>query len=132
MGAKYRKSKKIGNSSRITATSKSVGVSTGGKNVRISVNSKGGTGISFRIPGTNIRFRKYSRGSNSLLVGSLIMLFVYILQFIAWISLICLFIFWWIIKYTVLGTVWLYKKIFEICKSAFIKLKNKKEKSNDL
>lgn len=124
MGFQYRRSKKIGDNTRVNVSTRSVGVSTGTRNMRVSVNSRGGVGYSFRIPGTNIRFRKYSRKSGSAATGLLIMCVVYICQFIAWLIILTPFLVWYVIKYTFLGLFWIYKKIFQAIKNIFMRLKN--------
>ena len=124
MGIQYRKSKKVGKNTRINVSTKSVGISTGTKNMRVSVNSRGGVGYSFRVPGTNIRFRKYSRKSGSAVTGLFIMCMVYTCQFFGWLIVLAPVLSWYIIKYTCLVIFWFYKKIFELLKNLFIRLKN--------
>ncbi|HOB29851.1 MAG TPA: DUF4236 domain-containing protein [Bacillota bacterium] len=59
MGFSFRKSKKIGKNTRINLSKSGVSLSTGVKGARVSVNKKG-TRKTFSIPGTGIRYTKYS------------------------------------------------------------------------
>lgn len=124
MGFYHRKSKKVGQNTRVNVSTRSVGISTGTQNMRVSVNSRGGVGYSFRIPGTNIRFRKYSRKSGSAVTGLLMLCMVYLCQFFAWLIILAPVMVWYIIKYTCLGIFWFYKKIFELLKNLFMQLKS--------
>lgn len=57
MGWNFRKSKSLGKNSRLNIGKKSMGISTGIKGARISVNSKGRAGFSISAPG-GFRYRK--------------------------------------------------------------------------
>ena len=58
MGLTYRISKNIGGGSRLNVGKKSVGFSSGTKGARVSINSRGQSGVSLGIPGTGFRYRK--------------------------------------------------------------------------
>ena len=52
------------------------------------------------------------------------MCMVYTCQFFGWLIVLAPVLSWYIIKYTCLGIFWFYKKIFELLKNLFIRLKN--------
>lgn len=101
----------------MNAGKKSIGVSSGIKGARFSVNSKGRAGISLSIPGTGIRYRKSIKiGSGGLIAG--------ICNFLIGLFQIAFLLTWWVFKlviwlmcvmviYTYRGIVFLVKKIAE-------------------
>lgn len=71
MGWSFRKSKSLGKNSRMNIGKKSIGVSTGVKGARISVNSKGRAGISITAPG-GFKYRKsFKIGGGGIIKGIL-------------------------------------------------------------
>ena len=91
MGFTYRRSKNIGSGVRLNTGKKSVGLSSGVKGIRASVNSKGRAGISLSIPGTGIRYRKSIKiGHGGLLAG--------VCNFFIGLFQIGFLLTWWILK----------------------------------
>ena len=116
MGLQYRKSKSLGGGSRLNVGKKSVGVSSGVKGARVSVNSSGRAGISLSIPKTGIRYRKSIKiGSGGLLAG-IVNFFIGMIQIallLAWWVLKLVIWFWYaLIVYACRGVKYLFRKIF--------------------
>lgn len=65
MGFRFRKSKQILPGVKLNFSSKSVGVSLGGKHARVSLNSSGRKTYSASIPGTGISYVKTSKGKQT-------------------------------------------------------------------
>lgn len=65
MGLRFRKSIKLGNSTKLNIGKKSVGMSVGGKGARYTVNSSGRRTKSFGIPGTGLSYVSTSGGRKS-------------------------------------------------------------------
>lgn len=70
MGLRFRKSIKLGKGVKLNLSTKSVGLSVGGKGAHFSVNSKGRKSATFGIPGTGLSYttsssRKSKRKSSS-------------------------------------------------------------------
>ena len=128
MGWSFRKSKSLGKSSRLNIGKKSIGVSTGVKGARVSVNSKGRAGISISAPG-GFEYRKsFKIGGGGIIAGILsvflalgwgmVLLTIWVLKWACYVwFLICKWIFIGIRSlciYTYEGIVFLFKKIFEL------------------
>lgn len=125
MGLQFRKSKNIGAGTRINIGKKSVGVSSGMKGARFSINSKGRAGISLSIPGTGLRYRKSIKiGSGGLLSG-ICNLFIALFQ-------ITLLLTWWIFKVVIwlicIMVIYAYRGIVFIVKLLISKFRKKEEK----
>ncbi len=117
MGFTYRKSKNLGSGVRLNTGKKSIGVSSGIKGARFSVNSKGRAGISLSIPGTGLRYRKsFKIGSGGLFAGIcnfLIGLFQIMFLLILWIFKLIIWLMCVIAIYTYRGMIYLLKKAVE-------------------
>lgn len=121
MGFTYRKSKNLGNGTRLNIGKKSVGLSAGTKGARVSVNSKGRVGISLGIPGTNFRYRKVmnpKKGSVGL-ISAIVNLTWWLLVASVWICCIICIYFWRLM-------VFLCKKLFDLTKKIVEKFRQKK------
>lgn len=120
MGFTYRKSKSLGNGTRLNIGKKSVGLSAGTKGARVSVNSKGRVGISLGIPGTNFRYRKImnSKKKSGGLISAIVNLTWWLLVASVWICcMICIY-FWKLM-------VFLLKKIIVLVKIIVEKFRQK-------
>lgn len=120
MGFQYRKSKKIGNNTRLNVSNKSVGISTGVKGASFSVNSKGRSSINLSIPGTGFRYRKVF-GKNNASTGIIMFCVMGFMNLMIYFMQVCFILTWWMLKvgiwlmyYFCLGT-------WKICKFTFQK-----------
>lgn len=124
MGFQFRKSKNIGAGTRLNVGKKSVGISSGVKGARFSVNSKGRAGISLSIPGTGIRYRKSIKiGSGGLISG--------ICNFLIGLFQIAFLLTWWVFKLVIwlmyIMVIYTYRGIAYLVKKAAEKFRKKKE-----
>ena len=124
MGWNYRKRVRLNSGSTLNIGKKSIGVSGGVKGARIGLNSSGRMHFSLSIPGTGIRFTKYSKKNGgiisifcSALVWMLIQMFKLTLIFTYWIILGLFMLF----KWTFIGICRLFTCIFSGIRKSFQK-----------
>ena len=109
MGWSFRKSKSLGKNSRLNIGKKSMGISTGVKGARISVNSKGRAGFSISAPG-GFRYRKsFKIGGGGIVAG--------ILSFFLTLG-------WWMVLLTIWALKWGCYLWFMICKWLYIGIRS--------
>lgn len=127
MGFTYRKSKNIGSGVRLNTGKKSVGLSSGVKGARVSVNSKGRAGISLSIPGTGIRYRKSIKVGHGGFLAGLCNFFIAFFQ-------IGFLLTWWLLKLVLwlmyVLAVYAYRGISFLVRSVISKLR-KRETSGE-
>lgn len=109
MALSFRKTKKISDHTNLNVNKKSVGVSTGVKGARVSLNSRGKSRVSLSIPGTGIRYTKAIDGGT----GALMMLFAAIINMMIF-----------IVKASVLLVIWIFKLIIWAIRSLFYLVSN--------
>lgn len=122
MGFQYRKSKNLGGGMRMNVGKKSVGLSSGVKGARVSVNSKGRVGLSLGIPGTNFRYRKVmsAKKGGGGFIAAIVNFTWWLLVAMVWLCcMICIY-FW---KFMV----FLGKQLFKLVKKAVAKFRKEKE-----
>ncbi len=112
MGVNFRKRISMGNGTSLNVGKKSVGISGGVKGARIGINSSGRAHFSLSIPGTGIRFTKYSRKSSGVIATCvsafgwmLMQIFKLTMIFTYWI--LCLI--WMMFKWIFIGAYRLFK-----------------------
>lgn len=109
MGIQFRKSKKIGNNTRMNVSNKSIGVSTGIKGARISTNSKGRSSINLSIPGTGLRYRKtFSAKKGGGIIGLVSLMTIGFINLMIYLCYVSFILAWWFIKIII----WLFYKFF--------------------
>lgn len=121
MGFTYRKSKNLGGGVRLNTGKKSVGLSSGIKGARVSVNSKGRVGLNLGIPGTNFRYRKVmsAKKGGGGFIAAIINLTWWLMVAMVWLCcMICLY-FW---KFLV----FLGKKLFSLIKTVIENFQQKR------
>lgn len=120
MGFTYRKSKNIGSGVRLNTGKKSVGLSSGVKGARVSVNSNGRAGISLSIPGTGIRYRKSIKVGHGGLLAGVCNFFIALFQ-------IGFLLTWWLLKLVLwlmyVIAVYAYRGISFLVRSAISKMR---------
>lgn len=121
MGFTYRKSKNLGGGVRMNVGKKSVGLSSGVKGARVSVNSKGRVGLSLGIPGTNFRYRKImSAKKGGGFIAAIVNLTWWLLVAMFWLCcIICIYL--WKLM------VFLGKQLFNLVKEVAAKFCKEKE-----
>lgn len=130
MSLYYRKSKNIGNGTRLNINKKSVGISTGVKGARISANSKGNVRMNLSIPGTGFRYTKtIGKGSSGIAA-----LFIGLINITIYICKSLFILIWWLFKIMVVAAYYICFYICKGCKAIFCRIKSKfsKEKRNEL
>lgn len=113
MGLSFRKRKSLGGGSTATFTNKGIGISTGVKGMRFGVNSSGYQHFSLSIPGTGIRFTRYSRrgkGPIALIVGFTVWFMVAMLELAAIFTYWGFYLVLLCFKWFFLGLLWCVRK----------------------
>lgn len=128
MGFQFRKSKNLGAGTRLNVGKRSIGISSGVKGARFSVNSKGRAGISLSIPGTGIRYRKSVKiGSGGLVSG--------ICSFLIGLFQIAFLLTWWVFKLVIwlmcIMVIYSYRGIVFLAKKAAGKLRRNAESNEE-
>lgn len=124
MGINFRKRISIGKGASLNVGKKSIGISGGVKGARVGINSSGRSHFSFGIPGTGIRFTKYSKKGKGIIAlccsafaWMLIQIFNLVLLFAYWIMWAIFMMFKWIFicvckmfKYAYSGIIKLFRR----------------------
>lgn len=121
MGLSYKKSKNLGNGTKLNIGKSSIGMSAGVKGARISANTKGHVRMNFSIPGTGFRYTRTiskSGGAVAMLTIGTINIMIYICKII--------FIFmWWLLKITFVCMYYIFYYVAIGCKTLLQCIKNK-------
>ena len=125
MGVSYRKSKNIGAGTKLNVATKSVGLSTGIKGARVSVNSKGTTGINLSIPGTGLRYRKTFSAKKGGAAGFIIVPIIMFLNLTIYICKVMFIFLWWLMKLSIWLVYQIYRLSFIGIKWAYCKIRDK-------
>lgn len=99
MGFQYRKSKTLGKNTKLNVSSKSIGISTGVKGAKVSMNSRGRSSINLSIPGTGLRYRKtFSAKNGGGIIGLMLMCTMGFLNFTIYLCKVSFILCWWALK----------------------------------
>ncbi len=127
MGVSYKKTKRIGKNTRLNVGKKSVGISTGVKGARVSVNSKRGVRFNLSIPGTGFRYsRKVKLGGG--VVGAF---FAMIFNFFYYIMKLMFVLIWWMMKIFFVGIYYMFYYTYIGIKNLVLYVKNKNDGNHE-
>ena len=131
MGVSYRKSKNIGAGTKLNVATKSVGLSTGVKGARVSINSKGTTGINLSIPGTGLRYRKTFSAKKGGAAGFIIVPIIMFLNLTIYICKVMFIFLWWLMKLSIWLVYQIYRVLFLGFQWIYCKVRNKISESKN-
>lgn len=139
MGFQYRKRKSLGKNTHLNISNKSIGISTGTKGTRVSINSRGRSSINLSIPGTGLRYRKtFSAKNGGGIIGLLLFFTMEMLNLTIYICKVSIILCWWAFKalcyfayyffyYAYLACKWIANKVIYL-----ISNRAKKEKGSNI
>ncbi len=117
MGFQYRKRKSLSKNTKLNISNKSIGISTGTKGARVSINSRGRSSINLSIPGTGLRYRKtFSAKSGGGIIGLMIACTMGFFNLMIYMCKVSVILFWWILKVLCYFTYYIFYYIYLACK----------------
>lgn len=117
MGIQYRKRKSLGKNTQLNISNKSVGISTGVKGAKFSMNSRGRSSINLSIPGTGFKYRKtFSAKNGGGIIGFLLMCTMGMLNLTIYICKVSAILCWWAFKALCYFTYYFFYYAYLACK----------------